>query len=109
MNLLPDVAELVKIIRKAALQSIKTEKLVEIRYGKVTDVCPLKVLVEQKLTLEEEELILTRNVTDYKTKISKINEKIEITVHNALDVGDKVILIRQQKGQKFVVLDRIGG
>lgn len=34
--------------------------------------------------------------------------KKEITIHNALKVGDEVILIRQQKGQKYVVIDRIG-
>lgn len=37
----------------------------------------------------------------------KISGKMEITVHNGLVVGDEVILIRQQKGQKFIVLDRI--
>jgi len=30
------------------------------------------------------------------------------TVHNGLVVGDEVILIRQQEGQKFIVWDRIG-
>ena len=34
--------------------------------------------------------------------------KIEITVHNGLVVGDEVILIRQQDGQKYVVVDKIG-
>ncbi len=38
-----------------------------------------------------------------------ISGKKNITVHNSLAVGDKVILIRQQEGQKFVVIDRIGG
>ena len=33
---------------------------------------------------------------------------IEVTVHNGLAVGDGVILIRQQEGQKFIVVDRIG-
>ena len=32
----------------------------------------------------------------------------QITLQNGLAVGDEVILIRQQKGQKFIVLDRIG-
>lgn len=31
----------------------------------------------------------------------------EITIHNQLEVGDEVILIRQQEGQKFLVLDRL--
>jgi len=29
------------------------------------------------------------------------------TVHNQLKNGDKVILFRQQGGQKFVVLDKV--
>lgn len=33
---------------------------------------------------------------------------IEVTVHNSLAVGDGVILIRQQEGQRFIVVDRIG-
>ena len=38
-----------------------------------------------------------------------ISGKKRIMVHNGLAVGDKVILLRQQDGQKFVVIDRIGG
>ena len=38
----------------------------------------------------------------------KITGKKKITVHNGLVVGDEVILIRQQEGQKFIVWDRIG-
>lgn len=33
----------------------------------------------------------------------------QMTVHNALEKGEEVILIRQQEGQKYIVLDRIGG
>lgn len=38
----------------------------------------------------------------------KITGKKKIIVHNGLVVGDEVILIRQQEGQKFIVWDRIG-
>lgn len=38
----------------------------------------------------------------------EIKGEMEITVHNGLAAGDEVILIRQQGGQKFIVLDRIG-
>ncbi len=33
----------------------------------------------------------------------------QMTFHNALEQGEEVILIRQQEGQKYIVLDRIGG
>lgn len=38
----------------------------------------------------------------------KITGKKKITVHNGLAVGDEVILIRQQEGQRFIVVDRVG-
>lgn len=33
----------------------------------------------------------------------------QITIHNALEKGEEVILLRMQGGQKYIVLDRIGG
>ena len=45
-------------------------------------------------------------ITDHGQGINR--SECYITIHNGLVVGDKVILIRQQGGQKFVVLDRIG-
>ena len=39
----------------------------------------------------------------------KIEGQKNFLMHNALEVGDEVILIRQQEGQKYIVIDRIGG
>lgn len=38
-----------------------------------------------------------------------ITGKKKITIHNTLVIGEKVIILRQQEGQKFIVWDRIGG
>nr|DAS76369.1 MAG TPA: Protein of unknown function (DUF2577) [Caudoviricetes sp.] len=123
-----------KTIKRAALDAVKASKPVEVCFGKVTSASPLKILVEQKLPLGEGQLILTRNVTNFKTYITGGNVKnyyytgsdtdggtapvvpshvhaigkVQITVHNGLVVGDEVILIRQQGGQKYIVVDRIG-
>lgn len=131
---MPDAVELMKTIKRAALDAVKASKPVEVCFGKVTSVSPLKILVEQKLPLGEGQLILTRNVTNFKTYITGGNVKnyyytgsdtdggtapvvpshvhaigkVQITVHNGLVVGDEVILIRQQGGQKYIVVDRIG-
>ncbi len=131
---MPDAVELMKTIKKAALDAVKAAKPVEVCFGKVTSVSPLKIIVEQKLPLGEGQLILTRNVTNFKTYITGNNiknyyytgsdtnggtapvepshvhaiGKVQITVHNGLVVGDEVILIRQQGGQKYIVVDRIG-
>ncbi len=131
---MPDAVELVKTIKRAALNAVNASKPVEVCFGKVTSASPLKILVEQKMTLGEAQLILCRNVTNYKTSITGGNihnyyytgsttdlgtapvspshvhamGKIQVTVHNGLVVGDEVILLRQQGGQKYIVVDRIG-
>jgi hypothetical protein len=134
VNLLPDANGIIKKIHKAAVDAVEASKPVNVYFGEVLSASPLKINVEQKMILGEKQLILSRNVTDYKTKISGGNiqnyyytglttesgtapvspshvhavGKIEVTVHNGLVVGDEVILIRQQEGQKFIVWDRIG-
>lgn len=131
---MPDAVGIAKKIKRAAIEAQESTKPVEICFGKVTSASPLKILVEQKLPLGEGQLILTRNVTNFKTYITGGNVKnyyytgsdtdggtapvvpshvhaigkVQITVHNGLVVGDEVILIRQQGGQKYIVVDRIG-
>ena len=122
MNLLPDATELVKLLKKTALDAVAASKPSNVMFGRVISELPLKINVEQKMVLTAKQLVLSRNVTNYRNKISMhsvdgwitdhgqgINRsECYITIHNGLVVGDKVILIRQQGGQKFVVLDRIG-
>ncbi len=132
---MPDNAnEFVETIKRAALEATEAKKPVNICFGNVVSVSPLKINVEQRMQLSNKQLILSRNVTDFKIKISGGNiqnyyhtgatensgtapvspphvhavGKIEITVHNGLAVGDEVILCRQQEGQKFIVLDKVG-
>lgn len=132
---MPDAVELMKTVKRAALDAVNASKPVEVCFGKVTSASPLQILVEQKMTLGKAQLILARNVTDYVTTVSIPAEygwatqnrsggsgdsayashnhdivisKKKITVHNGLVVGDEVILVRQQSGQKYIVVDRIG-
>lgn len=122
-------------MKQAALDAVNASKPAEICFGKVTSASPLKILVEQKMTLGAAQLVLSRHVTDYITTVSIPTEygwvtqsqsggsgeaafashnhniiinRQKITVHNGLAVGDEVILIRQQGGQKYIVWDRIG-
>ena len=128
-----DANGIVKKVHQAAIDAMESTKPVNVYFGEVVSASPLKINVEQKMILGEKQLILSRNVTDFKTKITAGNIKnyyytgdvnsgtapvspahvhavgtIDITVHNGLAVGDGVILIRQQEGQNFIVVDRIG-
>jgi len=133
VNLLPDVIALMKAIKRTAVEAVEAEKPVKICFGKVTGVSPLQICVEQKMTLGKHQLVLTRNVTDYKVLVSGGNVQdycyegelsethtlplspshthaignVEVTVYNGLAVGDEVVLLRQQGGQKYIVADRV--
>lgn len=124
-----------QIIKQAAIEAVDVSNPCAIMFGTVISTAPLKINVEQRLTLDASHLILTRNVMDYKTKISfdnpdvkqifttwnmeetvesspskitfKDKTKHDVTVYNGLTVGESVILLRVQGGQKYIVLDRL--
>ena len=140
------MANLVELIQQIVKNNNAASSLADVIFGTVTSTSPIKIVVEQKLELTEEFLILTKNVKDYtvdvtmnwSTEIKSLNANHNhstsvsgdcsvtvqqkdinlnhshnikgtksITIHNALKNGDKVILIQQMGGQKFVVLDKV--
>lgn len=150
--------EFVQMIKQASDEMAETKKPFSLLFGTVTSEEPnLKIFVNQKLTLDEQQLILTNNVRDYtiymtagKPAVGDGGEAVVVdehytenekyiknplgsvpagggsidehqfaehkhkyvgkkkwTVHLALKVGEKVILLRCDGGQKYIVLDRV--
>jgi len=67
---LPDAVEFVKTMKKAAVEAVEATKPVYVYFGEVISASPLKINVEQKMILGEAQLILSRNVTDYRTMVT---------------------------------------
>ncbi|MEA4988928.1 MAG: DUF2577 domain-containing protein [Anaerovorax sp.] len=135
---------LLQIMKQASADAIEEGKPVNLVYGTVQNTDPLRILVEQKLLLEEPFIICSRNVTDHDVKMEVSHEtefsgayahqhsvstsggsgtsdtdkepphkheykgKKTYRILNGLRIGEKVIMIRMQGGQRFIVLDRIG-
>lgn len=101
--------DLLIIIKKAALEAVEASQPSNFLFGKVISVKPLKVSVEQKMTLGAAQLVLTRNATDFttKVKVDGSDEVKKITIYNALQTGDEVTLIKQKGGQKYLIVDRV--
>lgn len=150
-----DSNDLLKMIKQSAVDAVEASKPVNVTFGTVISVSPLQIQVEQKLILQKEQLILSRNVTKHTisvtTKVDTENTSVEydfshdhtfnleangenvtgnidnkelkqskshkhtinatfnVTLNTDLKANEKVILIRIQKGQQYLVLDRIGG
>lgn len=83
---------LIQIIKKAAVEAVEASNPTKVLFGTVTNANQLAIKVEQKFTITKEFIVLTESVKK-----------------NGLSVGNKVVLLQEQGGQKFIVLDKVGG
>ena len=127
--MLRDFTDLLNMIKRASVEAVAASKPTSVVFGKVISTSPLKISVEQKMTLTAAHLVLTRNVTDYEVSmtVDHVTEnksggsgesafashnhayqgKKLFTVHNGLVVGDEVLMIQMQGGQRYIVMDRV--
>lgn len=124
-----DYGDLLQALKRAAVEAVEAGKPAAFCYGTVTSVGPLEIMTDQKLPLGEEQLELTRAVQDiwldaeisthtenksggggyaeFASHKHAIKGRKKLRIYNGLQVGEKVLLLRWQGGQKFLVLDRV--
>jgi sortase (surface protein transpeptidase) len=124
-----NMSDITMLIKKAALDAVNEAKPTSIVFGQVTGINPLKISIDQKLILTSEQLILTNNVRDYNVEMTvdhftesssggsgessfashnhAYSGKKTFMVHNGLVIGDQVIMIQVQGGQKFIILEKV--
>lgn len=121
-----DAQKLVMLIKQAAVEAVNAKDPMSLKIGEVVSVSPLKISINQKITIPSSQLLLTnavRNHTVYMTvdhstedtsgdgslasHAHKYAGNKKFVVHLGLKAGEKVILLRCDGGQKFIVLDRL--
>lgn len=110
MALSLDINNLVRLIKKAAVEAVEASSPFAMKIGEVTSVNPLKISINQKIAIPASQLMLTNAVRDhsvYMTAAGGDGEREKYTVHLGLKTGEKVLLLRCDGGQKFIVLDRL--
>lgn len=65
-----DAVELIKTIKKTAVEAMEATQPANVVFGKVINVSPLQINVEQKMILGKAQLILTKNVTDHTVEMT---------------------------------------
>lgn len=128
MILLRDANDFLNIMKKSSKGVQNSSKPCDLIYGTVESVEPLKVRVDQKLLLKQEQLKLTRAVMDYEVEMT-VNHVTEnrsggagdasfeshnheykgrktFLIHNGLIVGDKVTMIQAHGGQQYLIIDK---
>lgn len=83
------MADLLEVIKRAAMNAYNSSSPTALMFGTVITRNPLTIGIEQRMTLDKDQLILTRAAS------------------NNLSVNDKVALIRMDGGQTFLVIDKV--
>lgn len=122
-------------IKRLCAGLINSQQLPAVYIGTVTSVDPLSISLTSQNVLSSRFLILTNAVKDHDVDISVswntvdnthqhgngndgqdtsptthnhgIQGRKKITIHNGLTAGEKVLLLRVQGGQSYVVVDRL--
>ncbi|MGG1597606.1 DUF2577 domain-containing protein [Paenibacillus naphthalenovorans] len=92
-------------VKKIARNYLESVKLTDVVLAEVTKINPLEVNVDQRLPLDEDFLMVPEHMTEYKVMVGSQ----EVIIRRGLEVGDKVILVRQQGGLNFVIVGRLTG
>lgn len=94
---------MLQMIKQAAIDAIESSKPVSVLFGTVTKTNPLEVNVDQRFTLDADFLIVPETLTRYVLNINST----EYIIRKGLQVGDRVVLLRIQGGQKYLIVDKV--
>lgn len=102
------LSNMLETIKKAAMEAVAASAPTNVLFGIVEGVGPLQIRIDQKTILPAEFFVLTSNVRQRKI-IARAEqaESKNYTVDNTLHTGDKVLLLSQQGGQLYVILDKL--
>lgn len=148
-----DAQKFVMMIKQAAVEAVNANEPMALKIGEVVSTAPLKISLNQKITIPASQLLLTNAVREYTVyetvdhitgnALGGVNlthkhaysgttsgtdtysgdtenagavaidhnhtykGRKKFTVHLGLKPGEKVLLLRCDGGQKFIVLDRL--
>lgn len=86
----------------------------DVVYGKVISEVPLKIQLSNQIILDDNFLVLGKNVTKHTVKMTykdrsdsgDTTRTENVTIDESLKSGDKVTMIRRDGGQQFYVFER---
>ncbi len=81
---------IVSIIKQTAIEAVEESSPMTVTYGIVTSSNPLKVTIEQRLSITKSYIINT-----------------EMFEKEAFSIGDNLLLLRVQGGQKYIFIDKL--
>jgi hypothetical protein len=104
-------------IKQAAVDALEASNPATVMFGTVTKSNPLEVNVDQRFTLDADFLIVPELMTRYEIDLrhnhtapgGSTGDGLTqlIVIRPGLQAGDRVVLIRVQGGQRYLILDKV--
>lgn len=123
-----DFHRIVGAIKDIVVNTIRSLSLSDIEIGEVVSADPLIIQTESKIPLDASSIVLTKNTSlhsidmsvdhltenraggggmaEYASHNHEYKERKTYLVHNELLVGEKVILLRESGGQRYIAIDK---
>lgn len=104
--------ELIDVLHQIIQENNKATKPTDLCFGTVVSASPLTVQLEMSmLPIPAEALVLTdsvisRSATVTGTTSDGASYSITVPIQNALQAGEKVLMLRCAAGQRFIILSR---
>lgn len=123
-----DFHRIVGAIKEIVVNTIRSLSLSDIEIGEVVSTDPLIIQTESKIPLDASSIVLTKNTSlhsidmsvdhltenraggggyaEYASHNHEYKGRKTYLVHNELLVGEKVILLRESGGQRYIAIDK---
>lgn len=101
-----ELYKLVQLIKKAAQEEVQAGRPMRIAYGVVLSTEPLIISTDAKNQLPEEFIEVPVHFTDHEVTVELGGIDTNYLIKNALRVGDKVTMLQQAGGQRYLIVDR---
>lgn len=115
------MSSLLELIKTAGVDAVGASNPVNVMFGEVISINSLSVKVDQRFTLTADFLLVPESIMRLEIDLKHVHSYTDngsvrstsealtekIVIRPGLNVGDKVLLLRVQGGQKFVILDKV--
>ncbi|MEC0310190.1 DUF2577 domain-containing protein [Paenibacillus lautus] len=120
------MADLLNTLKKAAVGAVAAGNPTAVMFGTVSSADPLEVIVDQRFTLPADFLVIPESLIHFEIDLHHTHEYTDdtgtgsstkqtepalpvkpIVIRRGLEEGDKLLMLRVQGGQKYIIVDRV--
>jgi hypothetical protein len=102
---------MINIIKQASVGAVGAQNPVNISFGEIIKDNPIEVKIDQKLILPKEFFIIPESLTRYEIDLTHNHgggsALSKVVIREGLNKGDKVLLLRVQGGEQYIILDKV--